>query len=60
MQFTLKRRTVDSAKAKLKGKFLKGTICLHEGDDSIHQLVYSTDDSFNGRQMEMFSLLIML
>ena len=32
-------------------------ICLRAGeDDSIHQLVYSTDDSTEGK--EMFSLLI--
>ena len=27
LQFTSRRRTADSAKEKLKGKFLKGTIC---------------------------------
>ena len=31
LQFTLRRRTVDSAKEKLKGKFLKGMICLRAG-----------------------------
>ena len=35
LQFTLRRRMVDSAKEKLKEKFLKGMICLRGGDDRI-------------------------
>ena len=31
LQFISRRRTADSAKEKLKGKFLKGMICLREG-----------------------------
>ena len=31
LQFNLKRRTVDSAKEKLKGKFLKGMILFTRG-----------------------------
>ena len=42
-QFTLRRRTVVSATKKFKCKFLKGMNCYARVDDSIHQLVYSTD-----------------
>ena len=63
LQFTLRRRTVDSAKEKLKGKFLKGMI----SDDLFTRwqmtayinsstVIPMTDYR---RQLEMFSLLIL-
>ena len=50
LQFTLRRRTVDSAKKKIKGKFLKGMICLCTGRwQQTYQLVHSADDSTEGK-----------
>ena len=48
LQFTSRRRTADSAKEKLKGKFLKGTICREGRWQQTYQLVYSADDSTDG------------
>ena len=67
LQFTLRRRTVDSAKEKLKGKVLKGMKCLRAG---MHQLVYCTDDwtqpkangnvfSFNYVVKEMINIAVL-
>ena len=36
LQFTVRRRTVDSAKKKIKGKFLKGMFVYAREDDSKH------------------------
>ena len=48
LQFTSRRRTVDSVKKKLKASFWKAWFAYGLADYSIHQLVYSTDDSTEG------------
>ena len=53
LQFTLRRRTVDSAKDNSKARFV-----YVRTDDSTHQL--GTDDWLNRSQIEMFSVLIIL
>ena len=49
LQFTWRRRTVDSAKEKLKGKFLKNMICLRAFRWQHDQLDYSTGDTNEGK-----------
>ena len=57
-QFTSRRRTVDSAKEKLKGKFLNGMLCLRGADDSTHQLVtVPVTDSTEGKWKYVLSWL---